>query len=176
MSETSVDLEFSFGQCTLVLRSDPQTVRIKNHWVNDRVSDLVTCVELLSDGVESAGCRWPGPSSEGHFVDFVTGPDGQVSIAVSAFRYPEGTTFPEIWSAERGDLVFNHRLPLEDFLIAFATTLRRVRATGVDRSGLIDDYPRPFPQASFDHIERRAARLGYQPTRLQEIEDLPAAP
>jgi hypothetical protein len=171
MSENSVDLEIYGGQCTLVLRSDTQTLRIKNHWVNDRVWDLTTCIEQLSDGVEAASCRWPGPANEGYFVDFVVAPDEQVSIAVSVFGWPGATNYHEIWGAERGDLAFIHRLPLAEFVMSFTASLRRLRATGVDRSGLFKQYPRPFPQLSFDRLERRAVRWGYAPTRLEEIED-----
>lgn len=64
----------------------------------------MTCVEALSDGTETCGCRRPGPSSEGRFVDFVAGPDAQVSIAVSAFRHSEGTDFSQIWSFDRLEL------------------------------------------------------------------------
>lgn len=173
MSLAVVELKFWYGQAQLTVRSPTNEVTIKNHWINDRFSELVNCVDLLLGGFESVSCRWQGVAAEGHFVDLVRDPAGGISIAVHAFRYPEGDTYSQIWSAERGDLVLSTHVPFTDFIRDFATTLRLARATAVDTSGMLTEYPRPFPQATFEHIEARAARMGYKPTPLWEIVNPP---
>ena len=44
-----------------------------------------------------------------------------------------------------------------------------MRAASVDASGLIVDYPRPFPAAAFERIETQAMRLGYQPMSMLDM-------
>lgn len=172
MAEFDLKMEFSHGWCTLALGLDGRTVSIKNHWANDRVSELVRCVNILLDGTESVSCRWQGPVQEGHFIDLVADPGGGLSLAVHQFRHPEGSDFSEIWSAERGKPLICGHLALADFTVAFAAALRRVRATTVDASGMITGYPRPFPQADFKRIETKAAKFGYHSKPLSEFEDV----
>jgi hypothetical protein len=97
-------------------------------------------------------------------------------VAVHRFRHPDGSEFSEIWSAERGESLFGAHLALAEFTVALAAALRRVRATAVDASGMIRDYPRPFPQSEFERIETRAARYGYHPKSLAEFEGLSTPP
>ena len=98
------------------------------------------------------------------------GPGKRVSVVVHEFRHAEGTTLAEIWSAERGASVFYAHVPLAEFTIAFAAALRRMRSTMVDPAGMLLEYPSPFPQSEFEWLERRAARFGYHPLPLSEIE------
>lgn len=170
MAELNLDIAFSYGQCTFALAFDGQSVSIKNHWANDRFSQLLSCMNVLLDGTESISCRWQGEAQDGHFIDLVADPNGGVSVAVHNFRHPDGLEYSEIWSAERGESLFCIHLTLADFTIAFATALRRVRATVVDSSGMIKEYPRPFPQSEFERIETRAARFGYHAKSLSEIQ------
>lgn len=163
MQSVEIDFIFVAGESTLTLVSDGAEISISNHWLNARFSDLVECFNLLLDGVESTSCRWQGPVQEGHFIDFVADPQGQVSIAVHEFRYAEGSEYSEIWSAERGASIFHAHVPLRDLTVVMAQALRRVRTTVVDAAGVIDEYRHPFPQAGFDRIEAKAARFGYAP-------------
>ncbi|WP_156756152.1 hypothetical protein [Actinokineospora pegani] len=172
MAEIDLAVVFSRGWCTFALAFDGRSVSIKNHWASDRFPELLRCVNTLLDGAESVSCRWQGPVHEGHFIDLVADPAGGVSVAVHDFRHPDGSEFSEIWSAERGDSLFCVHVKLADFTIALASALRRVRVTAVDASGMIEDYPRPFPQSEFERIETRAARYGYHPKPLSEFADL----
>ncbi len=164
MNSFAIDFNLNHGFCNLSLRTDVDSISLRGHWISDRLPDLLNCVESLLDGTEAVCCRWQGPIQEGHFIDLVRDPEGGVSIAVSEFRYSDGATAAEIWSAERGTLRFRANLPLNDFAITFAAALRRVRSTAVGVTGLLTEYPRPFPQSLFEAIEQKAARLGYKPS------------
>lgn len=176
MAQVDLRIEFAYGWCTFALAADGHSTSIKNHWVNDRFSELLRCVNALLDGAESVSCRWQGPVQEGHFIDLVVDPGGGINVAVHDFRHPDGSEFFEIWSAERGECRFSVHLAFADFTIALAEALRRVRATAVDASGMITEYPRPFPQSEFERIETRAARFGYHPKPLSEVRELSTPP
>jgi hypothetical protein len=170
MSVFAMDFALDHGFCVLNMRTDAASVSLRGHWVSDRLPDLLTSITLLLDGTEAVCCRWQGPVQEGHFLDFVRDPHGSISVAVSEFRHPDGATAAEIWSAERGPLRFTANLLLSDFAMAFAAALRQVRSAEVGMTGLLTDYPRPFPQTLFEGIEQKAARLGYKPSA-----DLPSS-
>lgn len=169
MEITSFDIAFRGGQGILTLTTDTGSWSLTNHWLNDRFPALVAAVEQVLAGVESVACRWPGPVNDGHIIDLVADAEGGVSLAVHAFAHEEGTSAAEIWSAARGALVLECHQSLASFVILFADAVRRVRAASVDASGLIVDYPRPFPAAAFERIETQAMRLGYQPMSMLDM-------
>lgn len=164
-----MEIAFVAGEGILTFDRDGDPVVIRGHWLNDRFAQLISCVDALSTGSEVASCRWQGPINDGHFIDLVADPEGGVSLAVHAFNYPDAITAEQIWSAVRGPAVLVCHQPLAKFVQLFAAAVRRVRATGVDSDGLIKQYPRPFPLALFEQLERSAASLGYQPTPLVEL-------
>lgn len=173
---TGLDVAFVAGEGVLTLTSADGQVVIRSHWLNDRFAELVSCVDQLASGAEVVSCRWQGPINDGHFIDFVADPAAGLSLAIHEFSYPDGITAEEIWSAERGPAVLVCHQPLQGFVVLFASAVRRVRATAVDVDGLIEQYPRPFPFALFEQMERSAARMGYQPTPVIELGESQSAP
>lgn len=170
MELTGLEVAFVAGEGVLTFGHAGERLTIRSHWLNDRFAQLIGCVDSLATGAEVASCRWQGPINDGHFIDLVADPDGGLNLAIHQFNYPDAIKASEIWSAVRGPAVLVCHQPLTDFVCLFAAAIRRVRATLVDGDGLIKQYPRPFPFALFEQLERSAARAGYQPTPLAELD------
>lgn len=171
-----LDVAFRAGKAFITFTTETGSIMIKSHWLNDRFAELITCVDLLANGAETASCRWQGPVNDGHCIDFVTDPEGGLNLAIHEFKHPEGFTSAEIWSAERGPAVLVCHQSLHEFVLLFTAAIRRVRLTFVEADGLLKEYPRPFPFSLFEQLERSAAPMGYQPTPMAELSEVDPDP
>ncbi|MEV0848295.1 hypothetical protein AB0J21_20865 [Streptomyces sp. NPDC049954] len=171
MGSFDVGIEFSYGWCTLRLTDGVESVEIRNHWLNDGFPELVDSVNLLLEGRRSVSCRWQREVAGGHFVDLVSDPHGGLSVVVHAFHQDEPGDAAQVWSAERGSVVFRAHVPFNEFVLRFAAALRVVRTLSTDPAGMIGHWGYPFPQTAFELLERRAVRLGYKPRARPEIEE-----
>lgn len=168
MNSFSLDLTVSHGWCTLDLRDGEQTVRVRGHWLNDCLTDLVQSLQLLLDGRQSVSTRWQLEVAGGHFIDFVADGRGGVGLSVSELAHGVGSaTVEEIWSAQRGRTVLATHVPLEAVVVAALRSLRRIRAGSVDATGYLEHWRHSFPQALYESVEQAASRrFGYAPGRV----------
>lgn len=173
MNTFDLDLEVSYGWCTLRLGTPDAEVRLKTHWLVDGLSELAFAVEALLAGRPSVSVRWAREIAGGHFLDLVLAPRGRLHLAVTELEHgDEASRSEEVWSPVRGPLVFRASVTLEEFVRRYLSAMRVVRATRVDATGLVLEWRHSFPQAVYEALERQATvRFGYTPLTTQEITD-----
>jgi hypothetical protein len=171
MSNLELEINISFGWCSLRLRNEDNQVSVKTHWLVDGFTELVDAVYRLVRGASTVAVRWPFEVAGGHFIDFVVDPRGGLHIAVSEFAHGVGSsTAEQIWSASRGSQIFSAHVTLAEFIVAFMNSARQLRVISVDSTGYLNEWRHSFPQSLYESLERVAtARFGYKPRTVDEI-------
>jgi len=169
----AVRIDFSYGRCTLAVDWSGSMVTFNAYRLHRSFEELTHAVCQVAEGVAVSSCRWAsGEIAGGVFLDFVADPGDSVNIAVHEFRFDENATeYEEIWSAERGPVLWRVRIPRAEFIIGFAAALRRARVLYADHSGYLEHWGWLFPDAEFQRLGDIAQRLGYQPASTADIRE-----
>jgi hypothetical protein len=90
MAGFALDLDVSYGWCSLRMQDGPNEVHIRTHWLVDGLSELTLAVGSLLAGRPAVSIRWPLEVAGGNFVDAVVDPQNVLHLAVSEFEFGVG--------------------------------------------------------------------------------------
>lgn len=174
MDAFDFDLDFRFngGWCTLRLTNITATVKVESYWLSNNFASLLEAIVGLLGGVKDVGVRWSLEQSGGYFIDFSTGSNDMVSIAVheQSVKPNVATTAEDVDSAVRGSAIFTAYVPMWRLGQLIARELRRSRARDVDRTGFMTDWGHTFPQGLQETLERKLFILyGHTPEDTEEM-------
>jgi hypothetical protein len=166
------------GYLRVRIGSSGEPFEFAAHWTTDPLLKIATCASLLVSRYSETASALLHDEQEGCFLDIVSAPRESLSLAVHKIAGVDADrTGRSLFSAVRGEAVFEGLYRRQDFFESWTLQLWSLRVLEIDVFGYVGKLNRPFPQVEFERLYAGVRReYGLNLPAPQEVRDRGADP